>query len=621
MLQWAALVATLVLMHLFRLQDHNAVLHFLRRVVLGMSQMPHFWMSMSAHHRDWKYRLPFGLSVSFKGTIGRHQYTISCEGVLVRSHQRTEVGSNISISLGGPRSGGVSGSDITIDIDSSANDIIIRVPLTAVTGIYSKTSPDGLELTADPRLLSRPGMQIDQRALYSLLLFGALIPPLTPWSQIARLVPGKVYAISGDDLSIVYRDSAGLSSCKNPPDLIMPVHRQCEELTVELDRTLQQLCPDRRPIILFSGGVDSGLLAARAAAMGWKQTVLVNYQMGLNDAESTHAEAMARWLGLSFERIPYSMDTLEEYLTRLGVMYPLPFADISAFPTFLLAEGVIDRYEGHRVVLDGTGGDGAFGLFGNATWWRRVARLPKFACKLGGFLYRAGKMWMRPNSRIGRLLRILYSSAQMPSVHASIALNPLQDVAYHIPETIRSETHELLNEWLESCIPWTSDLSPHRFSVLDLILVCCGIFAQKDKALFDASPIQVRYPFLEPNMVRLALERAIYWPGAERSKLPLKNLLARHVPREMVFRPKSGLTPPIGQLLQSPAFLTAVDQTLESTGPISSILDQKCVRSMRRRLEQGRSLPLETYRFIWAVVFATRWLDQVGSCSPHLVKR
>jgi asparagine synthetase B (glutamine-hydrolysing) len=519
--------------------------------------------------------------------------------------------SEMSISLGGFRSGSASQTDVVIEISHLTNRIVIRLPFTAVTGIYSKAYPDGLELTTDPRLFCRPGMQIDKRALYSLFQFGALIPPLTPWCQITRLVPGNVYEVSGKDLSIGCRRAGLCLSPTNPTDLTLPVHRQCEELAAELDRTLQQLCPDRRPVILFSGGIDSGLLAARAAAMEWRETLLVNCQMGSDDSESVHAEAMANQLGLSFERIPYSTDKLEEYFSTLGDSYLLPFGDLSTYPTFLLAKEIIDRHQDRRVALDGTGADGAFGLVGNAAWWRRISRMPRFVCKLGGFVYKASKMWMRPDSRVGRLLRILYSSAQMPSMHASIASNPLNDIAYHVPGVVRYETQKLLAEWLEGCLPWTRDLSSQRLSMMDLILICCGIFAQKDKTIFDASPIEVRYPFLEPSMVRLALERAVYWPGAEHPKSPLKNLLAQHVPREMVFRPKNPFTPPIKELFQSAAFLKAVDHMLEPTALTSFVLDRDCIRSLHRCLKQGQHLPVETSNFIWTAVFTNLWLEQV----------
>jgi asparagine synthase (glutamine-hydrolysing) len=566
-------------------------------------------MSINRNRRDSDYRTPF--SHSFKGTLGKYTYIVSCEGALIRSDELGDNRKKVSINLGGLRSGAPSDSDIAIEISPLANRILIRVPLTAVAGIYSETGPDELKLTTDPRLLYSPGMQIDERGLYSLLQFGAYAPPLTLWRQIARLIPGKFYTISGDDLGITCTTPAIINSSRDPTDATLSADRQCEEIAAELDRTLRKLCPDRRPIILFSGGVDSGLLAARAAAMRWRQTLLVNCQMGPADSESVHAEAMARWLGLSFERISYSTDKLEEYLSRLGATYPVPFADISAFPTFQLAEEVIKRHEDYRVVLDGTGADGAFGLLGEAIWWRRVSRLPKLAGKLSGFIYRASKMWMRRDSRIGRLLRILYSLAQMPGAQAGIAQNPLCDIAYHIPDAIRSETQELLDGLVEGCVPWAKNVSPHRLSMVDLIIVCCGVFAQKDKAIFDASPMEVRYPFLESNMVRLALERAIYWPGAEQRKLPLKNLLVQQVPREMVFRPKSGFRPPIKQLIESQAFLKAFDQTVESASSISPILDRDCIRSLHRCLEQGENLPLRTYYFIWAATFVGLWLDQI----------
>jgi asparagine synthetase B (glutamine-hydrolysing) len=339
--------------------------------------------------------------------------------------------------------------------------------------------------------------------------------------------------------------------------------------------------------------------------MGWKETLLVNCQMGVDDPESVLAEAMARWLGLPFERILYSTDKFEEYLSAVGARYPLPFGTMSAYPMFLLAKGVVDRHRDREVVLNGTGGDEAFRLLGNVTWWWRLSRLFRFAGKLGGSMYKTGKMWTRRDSQIAHFLQILHYCAQMPSVHARLAQSPLCGIAYHVPDLLRSETQELLAEWLEGCVPSAGGLSPQHFRALDIMLLCCGITAQKDKSIFDASPIEVRYPLLEPNMVRLALERAIYWPGAE------EHLLAQQVPQEMVFRPKSGFGPPRKELLESAAFMKAVDHMLDPTSPISSVLDRDCIRTIHRYLKQGRHLPVVTTDFIWTAVVVSLWLDQV----------
>jgi len=69
-----------------------------------------------------------------------------------------------------------------------------------------------------------------------------------------------------------------------------------------LDDSLVEVCPERNPVLLFSGGVDSGLLAARVAALGWRDALLVNYSFGDADPESHMAEAMAKHLGLRFRR-------------------------------------------------------------------------------------------------------------------------------------------------------------------------------------------------------------------------------------------------------------------------------------------------------------------------------
>ena len=573
--------------------------------------LPQFWMVI--HKENCKSALPDTHLISHRGTLGEWSFVISCDGCVVHSKPLSGDRSALSITLGGMRSGGVSGGDVAVEVNPSRNSVAIRVPLTSVTDLYSKTDPGRVELASDLKFLFSSHMEIDQRAIYSLLQFGVLIPPLTPWRQVTRLIPGNVYEVSCPDMRINCRILELFSSAIVPTDLTLPVHRQCEELGAELDRTLKRLCPDHRPVILFSGGVDSGVLAARAAAMGWKETLLVNCRMSSDDPESDHAAAMAHHLGLPYEEYLYSPHELEDYLSKLASTYPIPLGNISAYPSALLAKAIVDGHQDYRIALDGTGADGAFGLVSSAFRWRRITHLPRVIRSGSGLVYKAGKMWTKGNSRIGRNLGKLYTSAQMPILQASVARNPLSEIAYHFPDHVRSETQTLLGDWLDSSVPWKQDISPQLVSALDLILICCGLYAKLRKAIFDASPIEVRYPFLEPNMVKLGLERAIHWPGTERGKLALKNLLAQHVPREMVFRPKSTFVPPIKELkelLQSPAFLKALDKLLEPTNPVSSTLNLRFTRRLQAYLKQGKHLPLEIHNFIWSAVFTGLWLDE-----------
>lgn len=576
--------------------------------------MLRFWMSITTYSRD-RFTPPWSLTadtVVFEGTFGKHQYVLLCEGALVESAPSAGGLLTTSVILGGFRSVGRAKGDITVEIDPFLNQIRVCVPMTTVTGMFWHRRPEGLYLSTDPRLLFHPQMQFDQRGLYSLLQFGALIPPLTPWREIGRLIPGNVYTVAGDELKIGQKVFVESDSGGSDVDKSLSPDRQCEEVAAELDRTLRELCPDKRPIILFSGGVDSGLLAARAASMGWRETLLVNLRMGSDDSESAHAKAMAHSLGLSCESVDYCPELLERFLARIGATYSLPFGDFSAFPTCMLVEAVVQLHERRKVVLDGTGGDGTFDfrVFDYRRYYsRKLDRLPRFIFKLGAFMYKEFRVWMW-ESELGQLLQLMRYFSQMSVLQSDVAQSPLCGIMYHSPEGVKSETHELLDQWLEH-IPWTDE--SRVFNMLDIILVCCGIFAQTGKPIFDASRLDVRYPFLEPNMVKLAMERAFYWPEAKEHKSPLKNLLAQHVPREMVFRPKSGWppTPLVRQLFESQAFLKGVDRLLQPTSPLSSMLDNRYIRPLRAHLQQKRPLAYETYRFLWLAVFLNLWLDQV----------
>jgi len=188
--------------------------------------MTQLWMSISSRQTERNHELPLNLPVSLEGNI---------DGTSLRFIMSGCCASSTSVSGGSSKSDNhalscISASDITIEINSLSSSILIQVPLTALTGIYLQTEPGGLKLSTDLRLLYNSGMQLDQRALYSLLQFGAMIQPLTPWRQISRLTPGKVYDISGDDLNMASRTCSKLCASGDPADGTLPALRQCEEL-------------------------------------------------------------------------------------------------------------------------------------------------------------------------------------------------------------------------------------------------------------------------------------------------------------------------------------------------------------------------------------------------------
>ncbi len=50
---------------------------------------------------------------------------------------------------------------------------------------------DSDRMVSTPCSLANENSQIDDEAVFSVLQFGAIIPPLSPWQGVHRLVPGS----------------------------------------------------------------------------------------------------------------------------------------------------------------------------------------------------------------------------------------------------------------------------------------------------------------------------------------------------------------------------------------------------------------------------------------------
>jgi asparagine synthase (glutamine-hydrolysing) len=500
--------------------------------------------------------------------------------------------------------------DTGIQVREDDHSLRVEISSTAPDQIYYCTRSDSTEVADDLRRLVTPTDTLDERAIYSLLQFGAVIPPLSPWRSIHRAVPGRITTFL--DLP------ARVEETEFPPEQVwdqesrsLDLNQQISVLLATLDSQLLALHQERRLVVLFSGGVDSGLLAARAAALGLKDTLLVNYSFGPNDPESLLAEQMAKHLGLSFQRI-HDIDSGEDVgdvLTNAGSNYRTPFGDHSAVPTNRLVRSVIRAFGSEFTVLDGTGADGAFGLFGRARQWQRLDSIPGWLLRLGSQAYKYLRLWQEESTSEYRL-RLLTRASQHRFPLAAVAQNALAGIAYNVPKHIASEVESLVFDWLRSISPPGSHL---QLTALDISLVCASIFAQKSKSLFAASALNVTYPYLSRQISRIAFASGDSVGANGEAKWLLKAALAQHVPPEMVYRPKSGFVAPIGDKFKSDAFLASFDKVLAGKSQLSPFVEKKFLRDIRATVTARGSLPVQTNNAVWAIVFASEWLEQVSS--------
>lgn len=447
-----------------------------------------------------------------------------------------------------------------------------------------------------PTTLASPNTEPDECAIFSVLQFGAIIPPYSPWRGIQRLLPGFQYY--GTDLVRPIK-----LKCPDYIDTLDPV-QQSYELEKIIDKVLiDKIGKKPEPVLLFSGGVDSGFIASRLSVLGYNDSLLLNYSFGKDDRESQLAEAMAKNLGLRFERISKKLP-LYECLINPGNIYPQPFGDQSTVPTSALASAVVDRLEGKkRIIIDGTGADGAFGMFNKVKAFNRIMRIPSILRRSTSLLY-TPFLWHRKN-KIEYLSRILRRSIQMPLISAVIAQNPLAGFLYDIPT--KHEVYNLFSNWI---VGWAGKSLQKCMVASDMALTCANIFAQKAQSIFESAGHQVLFPFLQNEIVSIALRSIECWQMDEPKK-PLKLSLARHVPHDMVYRPKSGFVDINGEVFFDQNFILYLRAAVDSKSPIRSILNKKQLIKTIDLLSKGVNLPFQTLNCIWAIAFLDRWYRTV----------
>jgi asparagine synthase (glutamine-hydrolysing) len=147
---------------------------------------------------------------------------------------------------------------------------------------------------------------------------------------------------------------------------------------------------DVESAVLLSSGIDSSLIAALAVRAGHRPRVFTaGYRRDSAQDESLLAEAFARQLGLSPERVLVDDDDLRRGFEEMSSRVDEPAADPSSVVQWLLYRHA--RQQGCRVVHTGIGGDEVFLGY---TAWNRVclaleanASMPKATRVLGPLLH------------------------------------------------------------------------------------------------------------------------------------------------------------------------------------------------------------------------------------------
>ncbi|AGE25019.1 asparagine synthase (glutamine-hydrolyzing) [Pseudomonas poae] len=417
--------------------------------------------------------------------------------------------------------------------------------------------------------------EVDRNALALLLRHNCIPAPYSIYKGIAKLEPGHYVMLALNNLPAAkaavpqayWRFNDAVANGIANPFQGTP-EQATDLLEAQLRSTIgQQMLADVPLGAFLSGGVDSSTIVAMMQAQSTQPvlTFTIGFDEGGYD-EATHAKAVARHLGTQHTELYVRPEDALAMIARLPSMYCEPFSDSSQIPTFLVSQMASKHL---KVVLSGDGGDELFGGYNRYLTakkvWSKMQQLPPFARQLSAELLRS----LSPSSW-DTLFHIF-----KPLLPRRLHLSTPGDKAHKLSEVLKLADghefyHRLNSHWADpasvvidgkepktiftdsSRWPQTNSFEHWMMAMDAQTYMSDDIMVKLDRATMAAS-IEGRVPLLDHRIVELAWRMPLDLKIRNgQGKWLLREVLYRHVPKELIERPKQGFGIPLDSWLRGP---------------------------------------------------------------------
>lgn len=416
---------------------------------------------------------------------------------------------------------------------------------------------------------------VDRGALSLLMRHGYIPAPHSIYVGIAKLPPGCLLTLSLAERrpSLTTYWSGKLVVEQGLANPFTGTARQAADALELLlkDAVGKQMMADVPLGAFLSGGVDSSTIVALMQAVNREQGGLPvkTFTVGFKEAaynEAEHAKAVAAHLGTNHTDLYVSPQQALDVIPNLPSLYCEPFADSSQIPTFLVSR--IAR-ENVTVSLSGDGGDELFGGYNRYVLgqrlWSKLQHMPMAARRI---LARAltglsPEAWNRLLAPVQALLPTsvaqanigdkLHKAAGVIVADAPAELYRLLVSQWPDPAAVVIGGTEPLTALTDASQQPTTDHFVHQMMALDVLsYLPDDILCKVDRAAMGTS-LETRVPMLDHRVVEFAWSLPLAFKVRDGvGKWLLREVLYRHVPRDLIDRPKMGFGVPLHDWLRGP---------------------------------------------------------------------
>ena len=445
-------------------------------------------------------------------------------------------------------------------------------------------------------------LDLNQQGIIEIIRFGANHGESTLLSGLKKIPFSHYLEIDGNKTELKCYKHYNYS-----PNNILSFDEVVLESEKAIDDTLSM--SDDNPALLFSGGVDSIILASRLKDIGKKFSSYF-YSMGDNDPEIQWAKNAADLLNIDLKIIESSLNIHD--VDNSISSYSLPTLDFSTITTFDLGKQILNRHN-HTQFIDGTGGDGYFGFssINHRALWDFFYILNPILQSLASNIY--SYLLKYENLKILKPIKLL---SRMPfnkrSSLGHLTANPIYKnllIKNSEWESSESEIIKLIDNIKGnknySCL---SDVI-----ISDVVMICIDCFAAKSGGWEFSSKTSTLYPYLMPNITDIGLSL--------KSNLLIKNGISKPVLKSIVEkkivnqdfaqRDKIGFQPPLQKIFEDKQSMEKILEVFNRDDEISNIISDFAINLPSEILGKKNNLKITSLYSLWGIYSIKQWIDSL----------
>ncbi len=390
--------------------------------------------------------------------------------------------------------------------------------------------------------------EVDETAIASYLGHRFMPAPQTMVQGVTKLRPGEAMTVRRDGHR---RRWLYWEPLIHEPDSQGSLNQWAERLDDILSRVVPAHLASDVPVGIFlSGGLDSSLLAALAAQHhqgplhAWSAAFPAQYP-GYD--EFSWAKRVADLNGLSIRRVDVDPIISADRMRELAYILDEPMADPTVLPLDGVAQAAKDEC---TVMLSGEGADEIFGGYkgyGEVQSLEWVRRIPQ---GLRSWWIRQGFKGSGAFKRSLEPIRERYRGV-------GYTFSPEEQHALLVGDLSYSDRPIALLEYWEKTRNISELQAMQGFDVRWFL---------PDDVLLKADRVgmhhnlEIRVPYCDHEVVELALNIPLALRrNRALDKRVLRKASERHIPRDVVYRPKSGFPTPLTALLAGPLYDAVYD--------------------------------------------------------------